>query len=334
MYSYIREFNMSNSDFANYWYLLKGSYDKGTHAVRHILESETEAMELLSNEGALTVIFGFDPDHACANDQAIFDLVMDSPYWEQASLNATNYILNANFENVKDLFTTNDTLNNKSVLNILNNVINKKSLKYIPGNITTEIAEQLLLGKEFDDNNYKLNNISKFVVVGINTNTISDSENTARLTLMPSHDIVTSSKMNTSNVTTGGYGGTNVILNTLSNIEISDDLNSIIKTVDVPYSTTTSNADSSISQKIWLPSIHEIGTGATNHEEGKRFQYFTTAYSTNDTNRIRYSESTATAWWTRSVHSSAAFYGVGSGGGAGGDYTASVSYGVCPCFCI
>lgn len=75
---------MSNEDFAGYWYLLKGSYDKGVHAVRHILECQTEAEEFVTNQAAMTVVFGFDEEHMCSNDQEILDIIVQSPYIDTA----------------------------------------------------------------------------------------------------------------------------------------------------------------------------------------------------------------------------------------------------------
>lgn len=90
---------MSNSDFANYWYLLKGSAIKGIEAVRHILSSETEAVEFVTNPGAMTVALGFDwndTSKSCTNDRVILDLLHDSPYWEKALTTYVSYALDIN----------------------------------------------------------------------------------------------------------------------------------------------------------------------------------------------------------------------------------------------
>jgi hypothetical protein len=142
--------------------------------------------------------------------------------------------------------------------------------------------------------------------------------------------------MNSSNVTTGGWGSSKMRtwLNDTLLAAFPYDFKQNVKTSTVKYDASTTGTTSTCSDKLWLPSYQEVyGSGSSsNNKDGIEGTQF--AYYANGGSKIKYNTSaSANSWWLRSVYSSTNFWLVDTYGGAG-NYYASGSFGVAPCFCI
>ncbi|MBQ0112135.1 MAG: hypothetical protein KBT03_03305 [Bacteroidales bacterium] len=89
-----------------------------------------------------------------------------------------------------------------------------------------------------------------------------------------------------------------------------------------------------LADKVWLPSMTEVGLGGDSVEDTTIFPYYVGA---TDTDRIKYAIGTTSAgiWWLRSPSPSVAYsVRVVNSSGALSDYTANYTIGVVPAFVI
>lgn len=167
-----------------------------------------------------------------------------------------------------------------------------------------------------------------FQCVAIGHNALN-AGGTAGFTFM-AEKIITTQKMNSSNVTSGGWASTamrtwlsGTLLAAMPAI-----LTDCIKAAKTSYNTAANSSLTTCSDKLWLASEKEVFGTSSCDSAGTQFEYFV-----NGNSKVKYNGSSAEYWWLRSVHSSAYFRGVSSDGSASG-VSASGTHGVVPCFCI
>ena len=71
-------------DFSYYSHEFKDNYRKGVHRLRTILASRAQAQAFVSNAGGVAVVLGYEPDKPDKNAQELYELLMASPYIDDA----------------------------------------------------------------------------------------------------------------------------------------------------------------------------------------------------------------------------------------------------------
>ena len=170
-----------------------------------------------------------------------------------------------------------------------------------------------------------------FQLIGIGHDTpTSGSQN---LLTFQSADIVCNHNMNSSNTTSGGWA--NCAMRTFLNGDLLTKLPQYVQDVIVevrkPYCATANGATQYVNDKLFIASEKEIFGTSSYGNDGTQYEYW--SINNTDGARIKRLNGTAQYWWMRSVHDSAYFRVIGTGGSAGYNY-ASIDYGCVPCFCI
>lgn len=163
-----------------------------------------------------------------------------------------------------------------------------------------------------------------FRIAGVNHDTIPGGR--GALTFI-ADQIIEAHQMNVSNTTSGGWASSALriwLLNTVLPVMPSD-LRAVI--VSVNKVNTPGYGASPTQDTLWIPSYTEVGFGGN---EGSAYGIFT-----NDSSRIRRFKNSATSWWLRSVDGpSKRFNMVNREGTLGTSYSATVTGGVVPGFCV
>ena len=146
------------------------------------------------------------------------------------------------------------------------------------------------------------------------------------LSFMPKRDCITTHAMNSSNTTAGGWAACAMRAWLASTVltALPSDLQAAITAA---HKVNTTNYGAATDDKLWLASYTEVGLGGS---EGTVYERFASA---SNTDRVRYSGSSAGRWWLRSVRDSSYFRYVYSDGSLSYD-SAYFESGVVPCFCI
>ena len=185
-------------------------------------------------------------------------------------------------------------------------------------------------------------------IVGIAEDTISNSTSKAGLSIIFDELLNTTYQMNSSNITTDGWGA--CALRTTLNDEngsiftsLPAELQSAIVQVKKPYYDVTSSSTLVSNDKLWIPSLAEFGfvsTGSYHTESTEAVDnasYVAAFGNTNLTTNskaqyIKYRGNSATYWWLRSAYSANVFCNVNLGGNASSgnaDYSRGVALGFC-----
>lgn len=167
-------------------------------------------------------------------------------------------------------------------------------------------------------------------LVAKDTDELSDNTGNAHTTWI-ARDIMLTAQMNSSNVTTDGYAGSNMYKTTLPNLKVGIDetIQGYMKSVKKTWKDVTSSSTKTSDETFWIPSSREIFGGTSYENAGCVY----TRFFNNATARIKKRNGSATSWWLRSAHSTARFRYVYSGG-TENNFSASSSNGVVPGFCI
>lgn len=167
-------------------------------------------------------------------------------------------------------------------------------------------------------------------LVAKDTDELSDNTGNAHTTWI-ARDIMFKAKMNSSNVATDGYAGSNMYKTTLPNLKagIDETIQGYMKSVKKTWKDVTSSSTKTSDETFWIPSYREMFGGSSNENAGCVY----TGFFTNAASKIKKMNGSASYWWLRSANSTTSFRFVGSNGGDG-DNSASISNGVVPGFCI
>ena len=161
-----------------------------------------------------------------------------------------------------------------------------------------------------------------FRIADVNHDTISGR---GALTFI-ADQIIETHQMNASNTTGGGWA--NCVMRSWLRSTVlpamPSDLRAVI--IGVNKVNTPGYGTSPTQDKLWIPSVTEVGFGGN---EGSKYEIFT-----NDSSRIRRFKNAALYWWLRSVLSSSAFRGVSPDGPLVSTNANYTSGGVVPGFCV
>lgn len=159
---------------------------------------------------------------------------------------------------------------------------------------------------------------------------LSDNTGNAHTTWI-ARDIMLTAQMNSSNVTTDGYAGSNMYKTTLPNLKagIDETIQGYMKSVKKTWKDVTSSSTKTSDETFWIPSNREIFGGTSYENAGCVY----TGFFTDAASRIKKRSGSANGWWLRSAYSTAHFGFVYSTGSEGSG-NASNSSGVVPGFCI
>ena len=174
-------------------------------------------------------------------------------------------------------------------------------------------------------------------IVAMDTDDLADGSGKAPITWVAKQLLVTKKQMNTTGTNANGYPATNVMRPYLAEDgTIWNKLPATLKTLIKPVSKTsydkTTAADLTSTEKLWIPSAREIFGGTSYEQSGPVYS----GIFKDSTSRKRavFGSSSFAYWWLRSAYSySGTNFRRVVDGGYVGNYTASISYGVCLGFC-
>ena len=172
-------------------------------------------------------------------------------------------------------------------------------------------------------------------IVAFDEDDLADNSGKAHITFICKDLLPTTYKMNSTSTTTGGYEASamrtylsGTILPKLP-VEVQAAIKEV-KKIQSTYSSAVVKDGQTTTEKLWIPSDHEVGLGTTYETTGAVYSgVFTSASST----RIKYKSGSANYWWLRSAYRADSFRGV-YGNGDSGNRDAINAVGVAPGFCI
>lgn len=280
---------MSSSEFDRYWYLFKGSYTKGTEAIKHILTSETLVDELFKSEGALGVLFGYDPtsNGVCDNDKEIYNLIMNSPFRDKAILAYLKFNSDISVTSMSSFLSSTTSYasklaknNSKMMSQMLQTYVDKNTYTLSTlAAVKNSAMKPYFLGKVLTSSGGSVkisDQTSSFKVVGY------DNYSTTGFTLAPNASLVSSYSLSDANgiwfypsansaTNTSGSDSSGYMASTpytlCNNATFGGTLSSLIKTVTIscPYWINTNSSQTNMSTinrqlKLFLPSPTEVST--------------------------------------------------------------------------
>ena len=177
--------------------------------------------------------------------------------------------------------------------------------------------------------------VHKMQIVAFDEDDLADNSGKAHITFICKDLLPTTYKMNSTSTTTGGYEASamrtylsGTILPKLP-VEVQAAIKEV-KKIQSTYSSAVVKDGQTTTEKLWIPSDHEVGLGTTYETTGAVYSgVFTSASST----RIKYKSGSANYWWLRSAYRADSFRGV-YGNGDSGNRDAINAVGVAPGFCI
>ena len=176
--------------------------------------------------------------------------------------------------------------------------------------------------------------VHKMQIVAFDEDDLADNSGKAHITFICKDQLPTTHRMNATNTTSGGYEATEMRTYLSDTIlpKLPAEVQAAIKEVkkiQSTYSSAVVKDGQTTTEKLWIPSDHEVGLGTTYETTGA---VYSSIFSSNE-NRIKYKSGSANGWWLRSARYSAHFRFVGSSG-SGSYNDAYNAYGVAPGFCI
>ena len=176
--------------------------------------------------------------------------------------------------------------------------------------------------------------VHKMQIVAFDEDDLADNSGKAHITFICKDQLSTTHRMNATNTTSGGYEATEMRTYLSDTIlpKLPAEVQAAIKEVkkiQSTYSSAVVKDGQTTTEKLWIPSDHEVGLGTTYETTGA---VYSSIFSSNE-NRIKYKSGSANGWWLRSARYSAHFRFVGSSG-SGSYNDAYNAYGVAPGFCI
>ena len=174
-------------------------------------------------------------------------------------------------------------------------------------------------------------------IAAFDTDTITGTNNKAKITWICDNLYISQKRMNSTNTTTGGWPATEMYsyLNDSTNSiynNIDPTVRAAIKTVVKAYWDAAENVEKTSNDKLWLLSIQEVNciTASNYHRENNGVTYsglFPTATNSSIANRTKCDDSfTFSYWWLRSSYNSQDFVRIDSSGSTN-HYSASGIYG-------
>lgn len=172
-----------------------------------------------------------------------------------------------------------------------------------------------------------------FQLIGIGAD--KPASGTSKLLTFQSVDIITTRAMNSSNVTTGGWGGSamRTWLNGTFLAAFPKYVRDVIKPVRKQYAATKGGTLATSTDSLFLLSEMEVFGTKTSQTTAEGTHYAHWSQNNSDGARVKKLNGSAYLWWLRSVSSETDFCVVYNGGRLLG-YYASNAYGVAPGFCI
>ena len=177
--------------------------------------------------------------------------------------------------------------------------------------------------------------VHKMQIVAFDEDDLADNSGKAHITWICKDLLPTTHNMNSTSTTTGGYEATAMRTYLSGTIlpKLPAEVQAAIKEVKKIQSTYSSGVvkdGQTTTEKLWIPSDHEVGLGTVYETTGPVYSgVFTSSNST----RVKYKSGSANNWWLRSAYSASGFRCVyDSGGGSNG--SVNIAYGVAPGFCI
>ena len=159
------------------------------------------------------------------------------------------------------------------------------------------------------------------------------SGGTAATTWISNDLLTTMHRMNATPTTSGGYKATEMRTYLSDTIlpKLPAEIQTAIKEVSKVQSTYLGmivKDGQTTTEKLWIPSDHEVGLGTAHETTGALYN----GYFTGTSRRVKYLNGSASNWWLRSAYNASNFRYVKDSGG--GNRYADLAYGVAPGFCI
>lgn len=176
--------------------------------------------------------------------------------------------------------------------------------------------------------------VHKMQIVAFDKDDLADNSGKAHITWICKDLLPTTYNMNSTATTTGGYEATAMRTYLSGTIlpKLPAEVQAAIKEVkkiQSTYSSAVVKDGQTTTEKLWIPSDHEVGLGTSYETTGA---VYSSIFSSNE-NRIKYKSGSAGSWWLRSAHRANIFRYVNSSGN-GSSNSANVASGVAPGFCI
>ena len=176
--------------------------------------------------------------------------------------------------------------------------------------------------------------VHKMQIVAFDEDDLADNSGKAHITFICKDLLPTRHNMNASSTSSGGYEATAMRSYLSGTIlpKLPAEVQAAIKEVTKVQSTYSSGVvkdGQTTTEKLWIPSNHEVGLGTTYETTGA---VYSSIFSSN-TKRIKHRNGTANSWRLRSVYTMIGFCSVAEDGKSGSGAATNVD-GVVPGFCI